>query len=399
MSTWTKRLVVAVLAAMMALSGTSWADHDDGYYEIPALVMWRDAHLTVLVIPPNHGQVFNNETGVLNGGDPDELTPFNSYLDAIEDAIEAWDAAVEQLGADWLRAAYQMDVYVLGRDDVPPDVLANPDILVVTDESQGLVLGTAYRLDPCIVRMSKVEIFSFTYADMYNVTAQEFGHCLGLQHVGSQGGVDPFSDAKHPEHDVMNGFYTHFIGDAGTHLHCVSNLDVIGLEAAFAWANPDATARQSMTLLMPEGAYGDTCSPPPADWRTMLPEGQVGRPQRPDPRSEITSPASGSTLRAREFTRVAGTAYSRDTVEVVDVALARQAGGGCEWWRPKKKAFVAGTCEEPVWSAAKGTDEWTWTVGATLPPGRYRALSRADTFIEQEPCCEHGVNLVDFRVR
>ncbi|HEX2294872.1 MAG TPA: hypothetical protein VHN37_06140 [Actinomycetota bacterium] len=392
------RVALSALLLAVVLPGTSRADHEDGYYELPALVWWEDAHLSVLVIPPNHGQLFNADGGILAGNDPAELTPFNSYLDAIEQAIAAWDEAIETLGADWLRAAYQVDVYVAGRDDVPPEVLTNPDILVVTDESEGGALGTAVRLDPCIVRMSKLEIMSFSYADMYNVTAQEFGHCLGLRHVGSQGGVDPLSDLKHPEHDVMNGFYTHFVGDPGTHLHCISNLDVLGLEAAFAHEHPGAEAID-MTVLMPVDAYGDTCSPPPADWRLMLPEGQVGRPEAPDPRSEITSPANGATVRSRDLTHVEGTAASREWVEVVDVALARAAGDGCEWWSPGKKKFVRKPCEEPLWSQAKGTDEWSWAVRAQLPKGRYRALSRADNWIERETSWEHGVNLVDFRVR
>lgn len=393
------RSALSLLLVATLLPATSNAGHETtGYYEIPALVMWRDAQLTVLVVPPNHGQVFNESGGALNNGDPNELTPFNTYLTAMEDAIAAWDAGVDALGAGWLREAYRADVYVLGRDDVPPEVLTNPDILVFTDESEGTVLGVAVRADPCIVRMSKLELTSFSYADMYNVTAQEFGHCLGLQHVGSQGGVDPFSDQKHPEHDVMNGFYTHFVGARGTHLHCISNLDVIGLEAAFAYEHRGAP-RVNMTLLMPVEAYGDTCAAPPPEWRTMLPEGQVGRPEPPDPRSEITRPSEGSTVRAAALDEVAGTAWSQDTVEQVDVALARKTGDGCEWWRPKKKAFAAGPCEEPLWLPARGTDEWTWPLRAPVPSGRYLALSRADNWIEQETCCERGVNQVEFRVR
>ncbi len=306
---------------------------------------------------------------------------------------------MDSLGAGWLRAAYRTDVYVLGRDNVPPEVLTNPDILVFTDESEGPVLGVAVRLDPCLVRMSKLEIMSFTYADMYNVTGQEFGHCLGLQHVGSQGGVDPFSDQKHPEHDVMNGFYTHFVGDAATHLHCVSNLDVVGLEAAFGHANPAIAAPKNTTVLMPVEAYGDTCSPPPPDWRAMLPEQQVGTPEPPDPRSEITSPAHGSTVRADAFTEITGTAWSEKTVEEVDVALARKAGDACEWWHPKKRGFRAAPCGEPLWLLASGTDEWTWPLRARLPKGRYLALSRADNWIDQETCCERAVNQVELRVR
>jgi hypothetical protein len=254
-------------------------------------------------------------------------------------------------------------------------------------------------LDPCIVRMSKVEIESFTYADMYNVTAQEFGHCLGLRHVGSQGGIEPTSEQKHPEHDVMNGFYTHWIGAAGTHLHCISNLDVLALETSFGMANPGPGTAMDGTLLMPVDAYGDTCSAPPADWRTMLPAGQPGTPAEP-PVSEIDNPREGDVLRAQGFTRVFGTATSDDElIEEVSVALARKRGHGCEWWDPALAELVAGTCEEPLWSPAKGAESWRWSVGSVLPKGRYRVLARATTWSQQETCCEAGSNLVEFRLR
>ena len=188
----------------------------------------------------------------------------------------AWDAGINTLGADWLKEYYEPSVYVLGRDDVPQDVLTAPDILVVTDENEGPSLGTSawaktgHVHTPCFVRMSMAELVSFTYADMYNVTAQEYGHCLGVKHVGLQGGVDPTSEQKHPEHDVMNGFYTHTIGMPGTHLHCVSNLDIRALEHVFdyklAYSAVLNLGVEGVTY-MPVSAYGDTCAHPPADWR------------------------------------------------------------------------------------------------------------------------------------
>ena len=256
-----RAVLTVLLTALVAVSFPlpSRADHEgDGYYEIPALQQWAETQLNVLVIPPNHGQLFTEETGVVNNGDPNELTPFNTYLKAVENAIAAWDEAIDVLGPDWLKEAYDVDVYVLGRDtDIPQEALTDPDILVVTDESEGLSLGTAVRVIPCVVRMSKIEIYSFTYADMYNVTAQEFGHCLGLSHVGSQGGVDPTSEQKHPEHDVMNGFYTHFVGSAGTHLHCISNLDILGLEFVFSHRNPSPlpSGGGSVTIYLPAANF------------------------------------------------------------------------------------------------------------------------------------------------
>ena len=250
---------LGVSLVMGLLPGLALADHDDGVYEMPADAIWDKAELDVLIIPPNHGQLYNNEKGALNGGDPNELTPFNSYLRAIEDSIAEWHRGVQMFGSPELKAKYSTNLYVLGRDNVPADVLIDPDIVLVTDETKLAVLGFALYTEPCIVNNSKMMIQSFTYADMFNVNAQEFGHCLGLGHVGSQGGVDPTSDQKHPEHDVMNGFYSHSIGAKGNHLHCVSNLDVLGLEHVFSALGSDTTQVVYKTV----EEYGTTCEPPP----------------------------------------------------------------------------------------------------------------------------------------
>src|SRR5688500_11021767 len=221
--------LVAAVALVMALAPMSaYADHEDGLYELPAIDMWTRAHLIVYVVPPTHGQLYNGN-GALAGGDPNEVTPYeNSYLRAMEASIEEWNRGIKEFGSAELKKRFQADVYVLGRDELPGQ--AEPDILVVTDENKGPVLGFAMRTEPCIVNNSQMFTRSFNYADMYNVMGQEYGHCLGLQHVGSQGGVDPTSSQKHPEHDVMNGFYADSIGAADTHLHCLSTLDLPGQE-------------------------------------------------------------------------------------------------------------------------------------------------------------------------
>lgn len=374
------------------------ADHEDGTYELVAHANWDHGNLSVLVVPPAHGQLFNFESGALNEGDPAELTPFNSYLAAIEAAIAHWDEAIDVFGADWLKAYYEPTVYVLGRDDVPPEVLAEPDILVVTDENEGPSLGTSiwgktgWVHTPCIVRMSSSWLASFTYADMFNVTAQEYGHCLGLGHVGSQGGVDPTSEQKHPEHDVMNGFYPHSIGDAGTHLHCVSNLDVLAVEHVFdyemAYSAVLNLGVEGLTI-MPTDAYGDTCAPPRDDWRSLTPPPVL--PGAPPMQSVIVAPAEGAVVASKDLKRVEGTASvdegSRSIPHRVFVALASiGSDGGCSWWDEAAGQYVARDCFSPVWAKAlEGEGEWTWRGPRGLLPGRYRIVSRVVTEYGNEP--------------
>jgi hypothetical protein len=248
--------LVAGLVLMVGIVPTAaLADHEDGIYELPAQDDWTTGHLTVYIVPPSHGQL-RNGNGPLGGGDPNEVTPFeNSYLRAIEDSIQEWNKGIRMFGSETLKKRFKAHVYVLGRDELPGQ--SSPDILVVTDENKGPVLGFAMGGQPCIVNNSQMFISSFTYADMYNVMGQEYGHCLGLGHVGSQGGIEPTSEQKHPEHDVMNGFYADPIGSPETHLHCVSTLDVRGLEYVFV-----RTLRgsgESRPVFLPVTKYRTTC--------------------------------------------------------------------------------------------------------------------------------------------
>lgn len=265
-------LMVATALMLGVVPPSALADHDDGIYEIPAQDNWTKAQLTVYVVPPSHGQLYNGN-GPLAGGDPNEVTPFeNSYLRAIEDSIEEWNRGIRRFGSKELKKRFRANVFVLGRDDVGQ---SSPDILVVTDENKGPVLGFAMYTEPCIVNNSQMFTRSFTYADMYNVMGQEYGHCLGLGHVGSQGGVDPTSAQKHPEHDVMNGFYSDTIGSPDTHLHCVSNLDVKGLEYTFVETMTGNGPTQPVFMRVPK--YRTTCggdgrpSPEDPDSRKLVP--------------------------------------------------------------------------------------------------------------------------------
>jgi hypothetical protein len=193
-------------------------------YELPRWFEWDRAALDVLIVPPEHGQLVNGNGFLGGSGDPNELDPFkNSYMRAIEDSIAAWKNGVAQFGPDWLAGGVTFNVYVVGRDPIPQSALEQPEIVLLTDQTKGPILGFALSTDPCIVNNSKFFVTSMTYEDMYNINGQEFGHCLGLLHT---------SDGR-PDHDVMDGTYDDTPGAAGTHLHCVSNLDILGLEQVF----------------------------------------------------------------------------------------------------------------------------------------------------------------------
>lgn len=192
-------------------------------YDLPRWFEWDRSTLDVIIVPPEHGQLVNGN-GAINGGDPNELDPFkNSYTRALEDSIAAWRSGIVQFGAGWLVDGVTINSYLLGRDEIPQEALEEPEIVVFTDETKLFVLGVAVSTDPCLVDNSKMFVTSMTYEDMYNINGQEFGHCLGLLHT---------SDHR-PDHDVMDGTYDDEPGAAGNHLHCVSNLDVLGLEQVF----------------------------------------------------------------------------------------------------------------------------------------------------------------------
>lgn len=269
-----RKIFYVVMTAALLVGGVpavAFADHDDGIYEIPAQDDWTKTRLTVYVVPPTHGQLYNSSGGPLGGGDPNEVTPFqNSYLRAMEVSIEEWNRGIRMFGSKALKRRFQASVYVLGRDSLPDE--KEPDILVVTDENKGPVLGFAMDGSPCIVNNSQMFLSSFNYADMYNVMGQEYGHCLGLGHVGSQGGIEPTSEQKHPEHDVMNGFYADSIGAEGPHLHCVSNLDVKGLELTFV--RTLTGSGESQPVFMTVDKYRTTC-------------GGDGRPSPEDSRAHV----------------------------------------------------------------------------------------------------------------
>ncbi len=242
------RTVVALGAALILLAtilpsqahhrpNHGGGDTGSGDYELPVWFNWDQRDLDVIVIPPNHGQLFNGN-GVLNGFDPNELTPYeNSYMAAILDSIQAWKDGIAKHNPN-LWSTLSIDVYVLGQDSIPTSVLLDPEVVVTALEETNAYLGVAalgFFVPDCLVSNTKMFIVSFSYGDMYNINAQEFGHCLGLDHV---------KDNK-PWYDPMAGLYEQSIGLANTRIYCISNLDVMALDAVFNGGNGASIAPAS----------------------------------------------------------------------------------------------------------------------------------------------------------
>jgi hypothetical protein len=360
-------LLILVISAVPGIAGAS---HEDGNYRVPARVMTK-AVLDVLIIPPTHGQLLNDR-GALNGGNPNEATPFNSYLKAIEEAIADWDRAIVEFGSERLKQGVVTNVYVVGRDSVPTDALTNPEIVITAAEEASFYLGVAVGSggvssggtsvrSPCVISLTKTFIFSFSYADMYNVGAQEYGHCLGLGHVGNQGGVDPTADVQHPEHDTMNGFYTHAIGQSGTHLHCISNLDVKGLELSFggllggpSGGTAVVAVRDYTTMSCPgtgpTSAPSPSASPTPSPTQSSSPSPTASDSPTPSPSASPTPTPAASpqertyhprtvSLRLRKHLRATGIVEATDGFSAcsagVTVRIERKVRGS---WKSVARA-------------------------------------------------------------
>ena len=241
---------VGIISALVASSAVAAPSGQAPPYEQPIWFQWDRAELDILIVPPNHGQLYN-ENGPLGGEGPAEVTPTNSYLKAIEASIDGYRQGLAHFGPRWLSEGVKLRSYVLGRDQVPQEALDEPEIVVVTDETKASVLGIAINLRPCIVNNSKMMTTSVTYADMYNIMGQEFGHCLGLDHVAGGSPGDPVLAL-----DLLNGTYPHQPGQKENPLHCLSNMNVAGLKVVFGPALGNRLALETVEMK-------------PASYRTM----------------------------------------------------------------------------------------------------------------------------------
>lgn len=224
-------VAVALIGAVLVPAGTVAAAESNTYSQ-QIHDSWSEYKLDVIVVPPPHGQVYNSN-GPLGGADPAEATPFNSYVAAVEDSVAQWDKVIDSKGPRWMRKT-SIKTYVVGRDEIPESVQEDPEAVIAFNEHQTFILGVTFSIDnmpaECLISNSMFFTQSFTYTDMYSVNLHEFGHCLGLEHTAAEKEDDIIT------HEMMAPSYPHDPGAAGTHFHCISNLNLKGVQLAFAEA-------------------------------------------------------------------------------------------------------------------------------------------------------------------
>lgn len=226
-----------LLAAVLLAAPSAVATHDDGYYDQERTNQWDTADVDVLVEPPRRGQVTcplpeDNDvadwaTCTATSVDPGEADPTNNtYLRAVQDAIDVWDAAIEAFGPTWLKEELAIDVYVLGFDVPPPEAVQDPEIVVTHEVGFFATNQEQEPLGDYCWAASNSAGGVWSYGQVYNVTAHEYGHCLGVHHTGApEGGAG--GSITHPQWDVMS------YGEQPHVRDCVSNLNVEGLTNVF----------------------------------------------------------------------------------------------------------------------------------------------------------------------
>ncbi len=218
-------------------------------------------------------------------------------ISTIEQSIQAWENGIKSEAASWLASVFEINIYTLGYDEIPLEALWDPEVIVISGEVNPFVLfGIGYALPISICWSSNpfdslnlhqhegsawassssaceggghqcIAInTNFFHLDgpfvrihgdygerrMYDLVAHEFGHCLGIGHVGDA--LD-FDAKTYPSADIMSYQYDR------NQVFCVSNLNVRSVEGVMA-----------KTMGRPTGEQldrGDYYHMNPADYRQV----------------------------------------------------------------------------------------------------------------------------------
>lgn len=246
------RFPLALMALVLVVATAQAATFNDNDYHEYILYEVDTPKIDVLIIP--------------------SASPYALRDNAVlKQGIDAWDAGIDELGPQWLADGVEIRTYVLGEDIPTMEALMDPEIIVVSAEANPVLLfgiglqspliwchgigpgdGQVEWLEDlptqdgwhqhgeewgmysmecddggrqCVVL--NTNFLSLPDANnrryMYDLNTHEVGHCLGIGHVGDA--LD-FSAKNYPKEDIMS--YQH-----GSHVHCVSTLNIKALEAVY----------------------------------------------------------------------------------------------------------------------------------------------------------------------
>lgn len=248
----------------------------------------------------------------------------------MEASVEAWDDGINNLGPAWLANGVNIHAYRVGLEPIPNAALWDPEVIIIPAEFNPVLLfgigleplgffnqrychgipppyplltaqdfvglpgfhqhagsswgsfrapadsdanaagrGCANGGTTCFAINTN---FLWTpdaqnLRDMYDLNSHEFGHCLGIGHVGDAG---DFSAAAYPKDDIMS--YSDDGWNPG-HVLCVSTLDILALKQVYGWLLNQSGYPQypyNAYVSMAPGSWSDdSCSDPVASWTDL----------------------------------------------------------------------------------------------------------------------------------
>lgn len=253
---WSIPIALAMLATVLlpppaqpaVCTSSSGCEFWDNNYHMYMLNEWDTPELDVLIVPSASVNAMSD-------------------TDTIEKAVDAWEAAIDARGASWLVPSFEINRYTIGRDIPTQEALADPEIIIFTAEYNPVLLfgiGLATPVRSCLDGAmnfvpghphdgSALTQLSQARCDdlgntctvvntnfllggkrrLHDLVMHEFGHCLGIGHVGDALDFDAKTVPIHLNgtsdlSDVMS--YQH----NPSKVHCVSSLNIVGINGAFA---------------------------------------------------------------------------------------------------------------------------------------------------------------------